>query len=60
MWLWKTDDYSQTDAELNKSKLQTHGSVKFGVVHPDELKSVDSIEYSHYIVQKYDVKVPSG
>ena len=60
MWLWKTDDYSQTDAELNKSKLWTHGSVKFGVVHPDELKSVVSIEYSHYIVQKYDVKVPSG
>ena len=60
MWLWKVDDYNRSDAEFQKSKLRTHKSVSFGVKNPDKLKSMVSLEYSHYIEQKYNVKVPTG
>ena len=32
----------------------------FGTKAPDELKSFVSLEYSHYIVETYKVKVPTG
>ena len=34
--------------------------MSFGVKNPDELKSMVSLEYSHYIVEKFNIKVPSG
>ena len=59
-WYWKVDDYSRIDTEFQKHKGKTHQSVSFGTKAPDELKSLVSLEYSHYIVQRYNVKVPSG
>ena len=54
------DYYSRTDLEFQKHKRRTHQSVGFGTKSPDELKSLVSLEYSHYIVETYKVKVPTG
>ena len=57
--LKKVDDYSRTDLEFHKPKWRTHQSVNFGTKAPDELKSFVSLEYSHYIIETYKVKVPT-
>ena len=60
MWLWKVDDYSRTDPEFHKHKRKTYQSISFGTKAPNELKSLVSLEYSHHIVERYNVKVPTG
>ena len=60
MWYWKVDDYNRTDAKFQKHKRKTHQSVSFGTKAPDELKSLVSSEYSHHIIESYNVKVSMG
>ena len=60
IWLRKVDNYSRTDSEFQKHKRRTHQSIGFGTKDPDEFKSLVSLEYSHHIVEKYKIKVPTG
>ena len=60
MFLWKTYNYQRTDPEFQKISRCTHQSVSYGTWAPNELKSLLSLEYSHYIVDKYKISVPQG
>ena len=60
MFLWKADNYYRTAPKFQKISRSTHQSVSYGTRAPDELKCLLSLEYSHYIVDKYKIKVLQG
>ena len=59
MWLWKADDYSRTDLGFQKHKRRTHQILRFRIRAPNKIKSLVGLEYSHFVVGAYKVKVPS-
>ena len=56
---WKADRYL-IDSEFEKPRVRTHLSCSEGTQKPDEVENLMGLEYSHFIVRVYNVKVPSG
>ena len=48
------------DPEFNKLKTRTHQTRAEGTKNPNNIKNLIGLEYSHFIIGAYDIKVPSG
>ena len=59
MFLWKAVVY-RIDLEFNKPKGRTHLNWGKGIKNPDKIKNLIGLDYSHFIVEAYNVKFPSG